>query len=571
MYQNEKKKMKKNLFIGMLGIAAMLASCSQDEGLAQGATDGLKAVTVAVNLEDAGSYARSRSLVPNTAEADAAVTRCYMEVIEKGVSTQLVSMAGDQDSGFTATLTLNPANDYRFLFWADGGEDCYTVTDEAGKRLQDITVADDAAVSVAYQYATVWDKGSTVEANLTHAVAKVSVRTTTSLDGGTLTLTLPTYTGYNVGGDTDKLLGDETSQEYSMTLTDPITVTDTDANADALVFSCYVLYDGTDDLNLTYVKTPDTMCPATIYNVPLKPNQHTILLGDVANLGLISTTFTANISSDWEDGGTPSQFPQAAKADSDTHTIVTGVAGQIAAEPSLITEAMDGSGTLKVVGPMSQADMKAIIANRTTIRELDLSEATGEIAITEQAFMEMVNGTNIVPLQTLKLGSNVTSIDYNAFAVCTSLQEVDLSACSNLTSIEMAAFYGCSNITTLKLPMNGKLETIKTMAFMNCDKIQSITFPETLAQIGNYMFGETTTIKTLVFLSQEPPSVATDDNVGGDFTDLFYEPDKMSNVTIYLPNVQREDAEANGWTAFLVDESNYGEVKYGESPATVNP
>lgn len=561
--------MKKKLFIGMLGIAAMLASCSQDEGLAQGATDGLKAVTVAVNLEDAGSYARSRSLVPNTAEADAAVTRCYMEVIEKGVSIQLVSMAGDQASGFTATLTLNPANDYRFLFWADGGEDYYTITNEAGKRLQDIAVANDAAVSVAYQYATVWDKGSTVEANLTHAVAKVSVRTTTDLDsGGTLTLTLPTYTGYNVGSDTDKLLGDETSHEYSMTLTDPITVTD--ANAGALVFSCYVLYDGTDDLNLTYGKTPDTMCPATIYNVPLKPNQHTILLGDVANLGLISTTITANISSDWADGGTTSQFPQAAKADSDTHTIVTGVAGQIAAEPSLITDAMDGNGTLRVVGPMNQADMKAISAYKNTITELDLSEATGEIAITFQAFLQSASLTKV------KLGSNVTSIDYNAFAVCTYLQEVDLSACSNLTSIKEAAFTSCDDITTLKLPMNGKLATIGPSAFINCDKIQSITFPETLTQIGDWMFGETTTIETLVFLSQEAPSVATDNNVGGDFTDLFYgseteKKNKMSNVTIYLPNVQREDAEAKGWTAFFVDETNYGGVKYGESPATVNP
>lgn len=128
---------------------------------------------------------------------------------------------------------------------------------------------------------------------------------------------------------------------------------------------------------------------------------------------------------------------------------------------------------------MNQADMNAISANKNSITELDLSRATGEIAITEQAFLYSVSLTKV------KLGSNVTSIDYNAFAECTSLQEVDLSACSNLTSIETAAFIGCNSITNLKLPMNGKLETIKQMAFIHCDNIKSITFPETLKQIGD--------------------------------------------------------------------------------------
>lgn len=276
-------------------------------------------------------------------------------------------------------------------------------------------------------------------------------------------------------------------------------------------------------------------------------------------------------ASDWEGehGGTADEkiYPEVDKT---THTITTDIAGQIAEEPTLITDAMNGSGILKVVGPMNQVDMDAISANKATITELDLSEATGEIAITFQAFLQSASLTKV------KLGSNVTSIAYNAFAVCTSLQEVDLSACSNLTSIEEAAFTSCNSITTLKLPMNGKLETIGASAFINCDNIQSITFPETLTQIGDWIFGETTTIETLVFLSQEAPSVATDNNVGGDFTDLFYgseteKKDRMSNVTIYLPNVQREDADAKGWTAFFVDESNYSGVKYGESPATVNP
>lgn len=562
--------MKKNLSLWMLGIAAMLASCSQSEELQQGA-DGQKSVTIAVNLEDAGSYAHSRALDPHTAEADAAVTRCYMEVIEGGVSTQLVSMSGDQTNGFTATLALNPANSYNFLFWADGGTGCYTITDEAGKRLQGIAVADGAAVSIAYQGAVTWDKESTVEATLTHAVAKVSVKTKTSLaSGGTLTLTVPTYTGYNVGGSTDKLVGEETSQDYSITLTDPITA---DADAGALVCSCYVLYDGTDDLNLTY-----NDIPVVVYNVPLKPNQHTVLLGDVANLenlGMTLTTFTAKINSSWDDAS--SAYPLLI-VDANSHTLYSGAPGLIAANSDKITEAMGTEGILKVVGPMKQADLNAIGAQSTTITTmLDLSEATGEIAIGTYSFRKWntSSGSYITaPFQTLKLGSNVTSIANSAFSKATTLQEVDLSACSNLTSIGTSVFHLCTNITSLKLPENGKLETIGSLAFRNL-AITSITFPETLKQVGSCVI-EDSDIETLVFLSQEPPSVANDVHSQGVFTDFLYgfgeeNTTKMSNMTIYLPNVQSEDAEANGWKAFFVDESKYKAVKYGESPATANP
>lgn len=56
----------------------------------------------------------------------------------------------------------------------------------------------------------------------------------------------------------------------------------------------------------------------------------------------------------------------------------------------------------------------------------------------------------------------------------------------------------------------------------------------------------------------------------GDLTNVFSVTDR-SNITIYLPNVKEEEAEAKGWTTFFVDESNYKEVKYGERPETANP
>lgn len=303
--------------------------------------------------------------------------------------------------------------------------------------------------------------------------------------------------------------------------------------------------------------------------VELKPGTHYTLKLTVGYNALTA----GNVSLiDWQEGSWGNkQNPETGTAeeikpgaDPETHTIVTLKVGEIAEDPSLISEAMNGSGILKVSGPMNQDDMNAIDNYYKTIKELDLSEATGEIAIRQNAF----SGYYPCPLQTLILGSNVTSIGSSAFKQCTSLQEVDLSACSNLTSIGTFAFKECG-ITDLKLPMNGKLATIEASAFQN-HNLQSITFPETLKEIGPLSLATSTAIETVVFLSQEPPSVEIlmgYETEQGDFTDLFYQTG-MSNITIYLPNVKEEDAE---WTAFFVDESNYKGVKYGESLAAANP
>lgn len=120
--------------------------------------------------------------------------------------------------------------------------------------------------------------------------------------------------------------------------------------------------------------------PGTHYTLTLTVGHNKLTVGGVS-------------LTDWQEGSWGSeQNPETGTAEEiipgvqpGTHTIVTLEPGQIAANKSWITEAMGTEGILKVSGPMNQADMDAISANKKTIKELDLSEATGEIVITNLA------------------------------------------------------------------------------------------------------------------------------------------------------------------------------------------
>ena len=64
-----------------------------------------------------------------------------------------------------------------------------------------------------------------------------------------------------------------------------------------VVFSFYALVDGTNqDLTLTNGTNSQQ-----VTSVPLAPNMHTTLVGDVQNIGLTDVTFTASIDGKWDD------------------------------------------------------------------------------------------------------------------------------------------------------------------------------------------------------------------------------------------------------------------------------
>ena len=124
-------------------------------------------------------------------------------------------------------------------------------------------------------------------------MAKVTLKTTTNVEADcNITVTVPTtYTGYNVADETviQEAINKDTPFEH--TVTNAITGTKDGAE----VFSFYALVDeANQDLTLTNGTNSQQ-----VSNVPLGPNKHTTLVGDVRNLGLTDVTFTANVETTW--------------------------------------------------------------------------------------------------------------------------------------------------------------------------------------------------------------------------------------------------------------------------------
>ena len=122
-------------------------------------------------------------------------------------------------------------------------------------------------------------------------MAKVTLKTTTNVDASDeITVTIPTtYQAYNVNTEAPITTADDTP--FVHTVTSDITGT-TDGTE---VFSFYALVDEANQ-DLTLANGTNSQ---QVSNVPLGPNKHTTLVGDVRNLGLTNVTFTANVVGDW--------------------------------------------------------------------------------------------------------------------------------------------------------------------------------------------------------------------------------------------------------------------------------
>ena len=155
--------MRRKLSILMLGIAVMLASCSQSEEMLQtGHTD---TVTFTASLENGMSLrpAKTRGVTDPT---DETITRAVLEIYDaqdEPVGNRIEGIINGDEISFTALLERGES--YTCLFWADGGEGTYDITDLKA-------IARGANPTIAY-YAKEEITASDVALNvtLTHAVA----------------------------------------------------------------------------------------------------------------------------------------------------------------------------------------------------------------------------------------------------------------------------------------------------------------------------------------------------------------------------------------------------------------
>lgn len=285
--------MKVKLTTLMLAAAALLASCSQDDGLQQNTvnTEGLVPVTLSASIDN-GLQTRAVS-----ATEDETATRAYLEILVQNDQGAWGKATGDlagvhtmvaNGSSFTLSgIYLDPAEDYRFLFWADNA------TAAAPTNLESVAYTDG---SIAFAACVDWgsEKSNTVSATLKHVVAKMTLKTTTDIDDSKpVHVEIPaTYTAYNVS--TGAVTGAAT-EDKQFEITTPAEITGTPEGTE--VFSFYTLVDeGTQALTVYH-----DGYELQVANVPLAPNKHTVLVGDVRYIGWEETTFTAGFDESWSE------------------------------------------------------------------------------------------------------------------------------------------------------------------------------------------------------------------------------------------------------------------------------
>ena len=261
--------MNKKATVLMLAATALLASCSQSEGLLP--SGDLVPVTIHASLDEA---------IQTRAEGET-IGRCLLQVVENGVPGTVQEMT-PSDGSYTASLQLATGSTYTFLFWADN----------ASSEVNDLSKVSYSS-GIAYADRVEWNDQPTIEAELTHVVTKVTLQTTGTLESGkTGSIQIPnTYAEYNVS--TGKPSGTASAQSYTYSATSDISGTEENP-AEVTVF--YALVDGSGTQNLTLNNGAETSIP----NVPLAPNTHVILRGDVQNVGFTTAEITATANSNWE-------------------------------------------------------------------------------------------------------------------------------------------------------------------------------------------------------------------------------------------------------------------------------
>ena len=190
--------------------------------------------------------------------------------------------------------------------------------------------------------------------------------------------------------------------------------------------------------------------------------------------------------------------------------------------------------------------------DRNDIVELDLRDCEG---------LESIGKPDVYPgafkgcekLTTVTLPSSVTTIGSFAFQGCTSLTNINLSACTSLDSIGDYAFYSCDGLTSIDLSACTSLDSIGRHAFRYCDSLEeinlggctsldtidigafansgltSITLPAGLQNIGYRAFYYCTGLTDITFYNV--PKIGT-----GAFEGVITGRDPSEKLTIYCPS-----------------------------------
>ena len=277
--------MIKKVFL-MLGIAAMLASCSQNEELfADNGNNTVQQVTFTLATDEK----------PQT-RATTDGLRYVVAVYDEAGTTEVKQETTFENNSFTILL---PPGTYKCLFWADYGSTNYDATDLTSVKELKSTEADANAEAFYANQSVKVSNGNQVNVTLNRAVAKVILRETDVLEPGSMTVTYSRPLSFNVADGTTT--GTE-SDTKTLSIENEIQGT-TDSPVE--IGSFYVLASA-DEANLNNFITKYNEEEKTISNVPVQANYQTYITGKYG--AKINQQFLIDVNTTWNTSDKEGKF-----------------------------------------------------------------------------------------------------------------------------------------------------------------------------------------------------------------------------------------------------------------------
>ena len=269
--------MIKKVFL-MLGIAAMLASCSQNEELFTDKGN---------NTVQQMTFTLATDEKPQTRAATDGL-RYVVAVYDETGKTEVKQETIFENNCFT--ILLHPGT-YKCLFWADHGSKNYDATDLKSVKDLKSTEADANAEAFYASQSVKVSNGNQVNVTLNRAVAKVILRETDELETGSVTVTYSRPLSFNVADGTTT--GTE-SDTKTLSIENEIHGT-TDSPVE--IGSFYVLA-SSDEANLdNFITQYNEEEKKTISNVPVQANYQTYITGKYG--AKINQQFLIDVNTTW--------------------------------------------------------------------------------------------------------------------------------------------------------------------------------------------------------------------------------------------------------------------------------
>ena len=151
-------------------------------------------------------------------------------------------------------------------------------------------------------------------------------------------------------------------------------------------------------------------------------------------------------------------------------------------------------------------------------------------------------------ITSIVIPKSVTSIDNNAFYLCTSLASAAFESDSQLSSIGDNAFRNCEGLTTIKIPRG--VISISDRAFSSCNNFTTVKIPRDVISIGDYAFSSCYRLTNVTFeVGSQLESIGTY---------AFYGCNSIKSITIpaMVTNVGTLFLSCEGLTSITVDSGN---------------